>query len=95
MIVTERHADEPKPGHCRFQFSLAELIALTTVISLGLSILKWFPESWPLIVFVGVSLVAIHLDRHRSLQPMATLLFVIVTVVITGVLLPIIMLYMR
>jgi len=37
---TPKHNAAPKPGHRRFQYSLAGLLGFTTIVSIGLSILK-------------------------------------------------------
>ena len=48
-----------------FQFSLAELLALTTSVAVSLSLLKWSSGFWPLVLFWGFILLTIYID-HRS-----------------------------
>jgi len=39
--ITESSPASSKPDRSRFQYSLAELLALTTIVAVGLSLLKW------------------------------------------------------
>lgn len=67
MSTIEPQPTVPKPGRRRFQFSLDELLAWTTIIAVWLALLKWSEEAWPLVAILGIVVLVPHLVRRFSL----------------------------
>ena len=87
MSITESQPAVPKPGHRPFQYSLAGMLALTTIISVGLSLMKWNPWFGVLFVNLGLWIVAIYIDRRFSPKfSWRTLVGVVVVLILLGVL---------
>jgi hypothetical protein len=88
MSTTEPQPAAPKPGLRRFQYSLAGLLALTTIISVVLSLLKWSPWFFGvLFVNVGFWIVVIYIDRRFSPRfSWRTFVAVIVVLTLLGLL---------
>ena len=66
MTTPETRSAEPKPERHWFQFSLAELLALTTVVAVTLSLMKWSPWCGVLFVTLSLWIAAIHIERRSS-----------------------------
>jgi hypothetical protein len=65
MTPPEIQPDASKPKRRWFQFSLAELMALTTIVAVSFSLLKWSPRLWPLVLYFCFILLTTYID-HRS-----------------------------
>jgi hypothetical protein len=63
---TEPEVAATKPKLRWYQFSLAELVALTTLVAASLAMAKWLPWAASLVVSISVWIVAIHIDRRFS-----------------------------
>jgi glucan phosphoethanolaminetransferase (alkaline phosphatase superfamily) len=66
MTTPETQPPEPKPGCRWYQFSLAGLLALTAIISIGLSLLKWSVDALPFVATLVLWIVTIFVDRRFS-----------------------------
>jgi predicted PurR-regulated permease PerM len=60
------------------QFSLAELLAWTTIVAVWLSAMKCAGENWSFILAFGAWIIAPYLDRRFSLRFSATAVVAIV-----------------
>jgi hypothetical protein len=64
----------------RKQFSLAELLAWTTIVAVWLSLIKCSGDGWPVVVYLGYWTAVSYLERRFSLR-LSTTAFVVVVVV--------------
>lgn len=65
-MSTESEVAASKPRLRWYQFSLAELVALTTLVAASLSMVKWLPWAASVVVGTSVWIVAIYVDRRFS-----------------------------
>jgi hypothetical protein len=63
-MSTEPEAAASKPKLRWYQFSLAELVGLTTLVAASLSMAKWLPWAASLVVSISVWIVALYIDRR-------------------------------
>ena len=88
MTKPETQPAEPKPGRRPFQFSLAELFAYTTLIATGLSLLRYFPKAWPLVLNLGIWITAICIfHRFSPLSSNRTVAAILLALILIGLLL--------
>lgn len=66
MTATESQPAEPKLERRWYQFSLAGLLALMAIISLGLSLLKWSVDALPFVATLLLWMVTMFVDRRFS-----------------------------
>jgi hypothetical protein len=87
MTPLDPQPDAPKSERHWFQFSLAELLGLTTVVAVTLSLMKWSPWFGVLVVTLYVWIAAIHIERRSSSSfSWKTLVVIIVAWVLFGLL---------
>ena len=63
--MSTESAPASKPKLRWYQVSLAELLASAVTVGVSLSLLKWSPQLWPLVVLFGVVVLTEYVD-HRS-----------------------------
>ncbi len=66
MSITEPQPAEPEPERRWYQFSLAGLLAVTAIVSIGLSLLKWSVNAVPFVATLVLWVVTIYIDRGFS-----------------------------
>ena len=66
MTTPETQPTASKPERRWYQFSLAGLLAVTTIISIGLSLLKWSVNALPFVATLVLWIVTIFVDRRFS-----------------------------
>ena len=66
MTTPEIQPTEPKPDRRWYQFSLAGLLALIAIISIGLSLLRWSVNALPFVATLVLWIVTMFVDRRFS-----------------------------
>ena len=77
MTSPKAQPDLPSP---RFQFSLRSLLILTTVVAIGLSLIKWVPELWPVVLNAAIGAVAVYINRFFPSNLFGSMFYAIIVV---------------